>query len=472
MALPNVMQTGRSGMVAAKAQMNTTSHNIANANTEGYSRQRTDQAADQAVPHGNHSFIGRGVLLERTHRINDEYVEKQLRNVGRELGNLEEKDFALKQTEDIFNEMGGEGLNRMVSKFFNDFRKLANDPDSEAVRHAVRESSEAMINDFHRVRGQVEELRSHLDARIEGYTREVNSLTTELRDINQKIKVLEAGGAPANDLNDHRDLIVKKLNGYLDLQSHKDKDGAINLDVRGIGPLVNGPTAETFSVHRSPRDNEGKDDNVLSVHSTGSARGDVTHTIKGGKLGALLEVRDGNLTGVLGRLDELAKAITDSVNAVHVEGFNREGEKGNLFFRALGTQERAAKEFGLSEAVKADVNNIAAAAAGDAPSDNRVAVAISQIQNMRLMNDGKSSVDDFYNSIVSDVGVAAGRTRGSLVQQKDIEQNLNKVREQNSGVSLDEETANLMQFQHAYDASARVISVADECLKTVLALGR
>jgi flagellar hook-associated protein 1 len=472
MALPNVMQTGRGGMVAAKAQMSTSSHNIANANTEGYSRQRTDQKADMAVPHGPKSYIGTGVQLARTQRINDHYVEKQLRNVGRELGNLEERDFALKQAEDIFNEMGGEGLNRLVSKFFNDFRKLGNDPDSEAVRHSVRESSQAMVNDFHRVRSQVEELRSHLDARIDGYSREVNAITKELTDLNTKIKVLENGGAPANDLNDHRDLLVKKLNSYLDIQTHNDKDGGVNIDVRGIGPLVNGPNHETFTVHRTPQDAQGKAVNALSIHSTGAAMGDVTHTLKGGKLGALLEVRDQTLTDVLGRLDELAKAITDSVNAVHTEGFTRDGTQGVAFFKQIDSQDRAAAEFGLSDSVKANVNNIAAAAAENAPSDNRIAVAISQIQNMRLMNGGRSSVDDFYNSIVSDIGVASGRARSNLTQQKDIELNLNKIREQNSGVSIDEETANLLQFQHAYDASARVIQVADECLKTVLNIGR
>lgn len=472
MAIPNVMQTGRSGMVAAKAQMATTSHNISNANTEGYSRQRTDQKPDNPVAHGTHSFIGRGTLLSRTGRINDQYVEKQLRNSGRELGHLEEKDFALKQTEDIFNEMGGEGLNRIVAKFFNDFRKLGNDPDSEAVRHAVRESSQAMINDFHHLRSQVEGLRNHIDARIEGYSRDVNAIAKDITELNIKIKSMEIGGAPANDLNDQRDLLVKKLYSYMDLQSHSDKDGGINIDVKGIGPLVNGPNHETLRIERTPKDSEGKDVNSLSIFSSSSANGDVTHTLKGGKIGALLEVRDQTLGKVLDQLDELAKAITDSVNEIHFQGFSREGETGHFFFKPLDSKDKASAEFGLSESIKENVNNIAAAAAENAPSDNRIALAISQVQNMRLMNDGKSSLDDFYNSIVSEVGVHAGRTKTSLAQQKDIDNNLTKMRDQISGVSIDEETANLLQFQQMYDASARVINVADECLKTVLALGR
>jgi flagellar hook-associated protein 1 FlgK len=176
MPLPNVMQTGKSGMVAAKAQMATTSHNISNANTEGYSRQRVQQKADNPTPFGQKNLIGQGVLLQRTERINDNYIEKQIRTAAKDLSGMEEKDLALKQTEDIFNEMGGEGLNRMVSKFFNEFRKLGNEPDNEAVRQSVRESTSAMANDFRRLRSSVEEVREHLDSRIEGFTQEANGL--------------------------------------------------------------------------------------------------------------------------------------------------------------------------------------------------------------------------------------------------------------------------------------------------------
>jgi len=466
------MQTGKSGMVAAKAQMATTSHNISNANTEGYSRQRVQQKADNPTPFGQKNLIGQGTLLARTERVNDNYIEKQIRSAARDLSHLEEKDLALKQTEDIFNEMGGEGLNRLVAKFFNDFRKLGNEPDNEAVRQSVRESTAAMANDFHRLRGSVEEVRTHLDSRIEGFTKEANSLADQVKDLNIKIKVQELSGAPANDLRDQRDLTMKRLSTYVDTSIHLDKDGAFNVDIKGVGPLVSGPNAEKFSVNRSPDDGEGKPENSFSIGFTGSASGDVTHSISGGKLGALLEVRDQTLSSILNRLDELASTITESVNAIHREGVTSYGTKGVDFFKQLDGKERASQYIGLSDAITNDVNQIAAAATPDSPGDNRIAVAISQIQNMRVMENGNSTLDSFYNGIVSDVGVVAGRNRNSLVQQKDISMQLDKMREQISGVSMDEETANLLQFQRAFDASAKVISVADQCLETVLNLRR
>jgi flagellar hook-associated protein 1 FlgK len=472
MPLPNVMQTGKSGMVAAKAQMATTSHNISNANTEGYSRQRVQQKADNPTPFGQKNLIGQGTLLARTERINDNYIEKQIRTAARDLSSMEEKDLALKQTEDIFNEMGGEGLNRMVSKFFNEFRKLGNEPDNEAVRQSVRESTQAMANDFRRLRSSVEEVRSHLDSRIEGFTAEANSLADQVKDLNIKIKVQELSGAPANDLRDQRDLAMKKLSTYVDTAVHLDKDGAYNVDIKGVGPLVSGPNAEKFSVRRSPADEEGKPENSFSLGYTGSASGDVTHAVKGGKIGALLEVRDQTLSSILNRLDEMASTITESVNAIHREGVTRYGTKGVDFFKPLAGTDRASQYIGLSDAIANDVNQIAAGAIPDAPGDNRIAVAISQLQNMRVMENGNATMDSFYNGIVSDVGVVAGRNRNALVQQKDISMQLDKMREQISGVSMDEETANLLQFQRAFDASAKVISVADQCLETVLNLRR
>ena len=459
-------------MVASKAAMSTAGHNIANANTDGFSRQRvqTESAVSNTSP-GRHQ-IGTGTMLSRVERINDEYVEKSIRNAGREMSHLEEKDLMLRQVEDIFNEMNGDGLNRLISKFFNEFRRLSNEPDNEAVRQSVRESSQAMVNDFHRLRTEVDSVREHIDARIEGYVREVNASADDLRDLNMRIKVAEVGGAVPNDLLDKRDMALRKLGTFMDLNMHKAEDGGYKVDIKGVGPLVSTTEAQKFEVERTGADHQGKEANSLDIRTSSNTTGIVTHLLKGGKLGALLEVRDQILSQVRDRLDDLAYTLTSAVNEIHEQGFTRNGMQGVAFFKQLGDRGRAAELFELSDAVKANVNNIAAAAQADAPSDNRIAIAISGIQGQKLMNGAKSTMDDWYNSIISDVGVAASKTRGAMTQQHDIVTQLGKIRDQISGVSIDEETTALMQFQHAFDASAKVIQVADECLKTVLDLRR
>jgi flagellar hook-associated protein 1 FlgK len=388
------------------------------------------------------------------------------------MAHLEEKDVVLRQTEDIFNEMGGEGVNRLMAKFFNEFRKLSNDPDSEAVRQSVRESSQALVHDFHRIRKEVEEVRRHIDARLEGHVSEVNSLAKELKDLNLKIKSIEVAGASPNDLLDQRDAVLRKLGSYMDLSMHKDNQGAYFVDVKGVGPLVAGSQVEKFWVERSPADENGKPEAAFDLKTGANVRGKVTHTVSGGKIGALLEARDKTLSTVLDRLDEMAFTLSGAVNEIHRQGFTRTGAQGMDFFKGLSQRHRAAEFIGLSSDVSANVNNIATAAIPDAPGDNRIAIAISGLQNARILSEGKAGFDDFYNSIISDVGVVSSRNRSTMNQQKDILTQLGKMRDQISGVSIDEETTNLLQFQHAFDASAKVIQVADEMLKTILELKR
>jgi flagellar hook-associated protein 1 FlgK len=473
MAIPNIINTGRSGLVAAKAAIATTGHNITNANTEGFSRQRVQ--TEVAEPRGGQwgkNTIGTGTKISRIERINDEYIEKQIRNANRELSHFEEKDMSLRQIEDIFNEMNGDGLNRLISRFFNEFRKLSDEPESLAVRESVREATKAMVNDFHRLRREVDEVRRHLDSKVEGYSSEVNSYVSQVADLNKKIRALEPTGGPPNDLLDQRDVALKKLGSYLDITAHKDNHGNFNVDIRGVGPLIAGGESEHLYVERTSADSQGKPEQAFDVKTSGSVPGTITHQIKGGKLGAVMEVRDKTISTILSRLDEMAYTISASVNEIHKQGYTPSGVKDILFFKPMAQKERAAEFLSLSDEIQDSIDNIATAAIPEAPGDNRIAIAISRLQNQKMMNNGYSSADEWYNSIVSDVGVATSKNRFVLNQQKDIMNQLNKVRDQISGVSIDEETTNLLQFQHAFDASAKVIQVADELLKTVLALKR
>lgn len=485
--VPNVMHTGRSGMMASKAAIATTGHNIANANTEGYSRQRVHTEA-QVPPFkaGDKRHIGMGVNISRVDRVNDEYLNRQIQNTSRELAHFEEKGLALQQLEDVFNEMNGDGLNRLIAQFFNEFRKLANDPNSEAVRQSVKEATQAMVNDFRRIRKEVVETQRHLDARIAGYVAEMNSLTKDIAELNTKIKAAGINDNCPPDLLDQRDEALKKLASYMDLSIHADESGMFNVDIKGVGPLITGAIRETLSVGRTPHGEKiernlaniddsitvEKADNLLDVRSTGSAQGAITHSLKGGKIGALIELRDKTMTTALDRLDELAHTISLGVNEIHRQGFDRYGNQGVSFFRNLSAKHRAAEYLDLSDEIKTDANFIATAAQPDAPGDNRIAMSIANLQNLKVMGNGNVSFDDWYNSIVSDVGVLAAKNKSSLSQQKNIQTQLSKMRDQISGVSIDEETANLLQYQHTFDAAAKVIQIADEMLATVLELRR
>lgn len=471
MGLPDVMRTGHSGMMAAKTAISTTGHNITNANTEGYSRQRVETETAPTKSRYGKAHIGTGTQVANVTRINDEYLDKHIRSTNRDLLHYEEKELSLKQLEDVFNEMNGDGLNRIMSKFFNEFRKLSNDPDNEAVRQSVRESTNALANDFKRIRTEVDEIRKHIDSRISGYVTEINDTAEQIKELNLKIRVESGNAAAPNDLLDKRDQLLKKLASYMEVSVHKDNHGNVNVDIKGSGPLITGPNNNKFWVERAPADGEGKPDNAYNILSDAAASRNVTHILSGGKLGALVDVRDKTLSTVLDRIDDIAFQLAKAVNEVHSKGVTRYGTTGVKFFKEPTQKERAAEMLALSDEVSSNVNNIAAASAPNSPGDNRVAIAISGLQGIKIMNEGQVSFDDHYNSIVSDIGVLAARNRNSVSQQKDINSQLSKVREQVSGVSIDEETSNLLQYQHLFDASARVINVADEMMKTILSLG-
>ncbi len=475
MGILSVLQTGKSGMNTAKAGIATSGHNIANAGSEGFSRQRVQSEADITLQMSGNAAsnpLGQGSRVSRVERINDEYLERQLREGARDLAHHEEKQVYLNQIEDVFNEMNGDGLNRVIARFHNDFRKLSNDPTSEAIRQSVRESSEAMVRDFRRLRSEVESIRGHIDNRIEGSIKELNALAKEVAELNEKISQTETQACDgANDLKDRRDLLIKKINQYVDVSTHKDSSGAYNVNIKGVGPLVTGVLVQDYNLARHQgNDAEGVVDASIQIRRSAHGGEFITGRFAGGKLGAQIAVRDQAVNKTLERLDELAYNLSNAVNELHEKGYTADGATGIRYFQKLDSLKGAAANLALTGDIRDSVHNIATALQPGAPSDNRNALAIANIQNAGLMNGGKTSVDDFYNSIVSEVGVASARNRESAGQQQSIQTQLAKVRDQVSGVSIDEETTNLMQFQHAFDASARVIKVADEMLNTVLSL--
>lgn len=472
MGILNVLQSGKSGMTTAKAGIATAGHNISNAGTEGFSRQRVKSEANVAkqLAGGGGPYVGEGSKLSKIERINDEYLEKQLREGSRNLSYHEEKQVFLNQVEDVFNEMNGDGLNRLVARFFNDFRKLSNDPTSEAIRESLRESSQSMVKDFRRLRTETSQVRTHIDNRIEGYMRELNDWAKELSDLNRRIAYSETQGHETADLQDRRDSIVKKIGEYVNTSVHKQENGMLSVDVKGVGPLVTGPTVQTFDVGRAPAQPDGGPENSLQIARSQHAHTYITSGFQGGKLGALIEARDQSVSMVLERLDKLAFSVSNAVNDVHKKGFTVDGKTNIGFFKPVDTVSGAAEMLNLSDEVMSSTANIAVALQPGAPGDNRNALAISNLQNIQLLNNGHTTIDDFYNSIVSEIGVSTARNNEALGQQRSILTQLNKVREQVSGVSIDEETTNLMQFQHAFDASARVVKAADEMLDTILSL--
>lgn len=471
--ISSMMDTGRRSMMNSQTALQTVGHNIANKSTEGYSRQRVEIQANEPVGHGK-LRIGTGSKTAIINRVNNPYLEKQIGGERAKLGYFDGKGDALVRVEQVYNEQINKGLNTSISEFFNSFRDFSVNPESLATRTLVRETAASLGQDFKRVSGHLTEIQNDIDQQIRTHVYEINELTREVAQLNEKIRVVQVTGSPANDERDRRDLLIKQLGDKINIRWAEGDDGIVTITAGNTALLVSGFESKELEVASTPARGSKGNSNVDIVYRNSAASEPfvVTHEMKGGRIGGLLEIRDQTINEMHSRLNQMAVQLSESVNEVHRQGFDVYNTHAGDFFQVDLNAEKVAETLSLSDAVQKDAGRIASAAQPFAPGDNTIASKISQLQFQQVMEEGKSTFDEFYNSMVGQVGVLTRRARSAQESQNDIIKQLTNIRESISGVSLDEETTKLIEYQKSFDASARLIRTADEMFDTVLNIKR
>ena len=182
--MPDLLNIGNTGLTASKKSLETTSHNIANVNTEGYSRQKVIQTTNIPVDKGG-LIQGTGARVTGISRSHDSFVEKRLGQATTEHNFFKERAEQLEQVENIFNEIDGDGLNKVLNKFYNSFRELANQPENETIRSVVRDSAQLVSQDFKRIRGSLDGLARQVDKRLEQEIEEINQASHNIAGLNK-----------------------------------------------------------------------------------------------------------------------------------------------------------------------------------------------------------------------------------------------------------------------------------------------
>lgn len=462
-----MMDTGKRSLMNSQTALQTVGHNIANKSTEGFSRQRVELLSNVPIGEGNLQ-IGMGARAGVVTRVNNPWLEKQIQKEGMNMGFQDSRADALARVEQVYNEQANKGLNQYMTDFFNSFRELSNNPESLASRTMVRESAVALGKDFGRVVGQLRGVQEDLDGQIKTTVEEVNQISKEIASLNEKIQIIEVQNTPANDERDRRDLLLKKLGEKIDISWAEGKDGMVTVTAGRTAILVSGVGSSELSAKQS-----GNGDRV-AVYYMGSpgSPANITEQITGGRIGGALDVRDHVIEDLLGHVDKMAYTLSKEVNKAHIEGFDKYGKSGVLFFEMPESQKGAAASFALNKTIYNDVSKIAAGVQPGAPGDNTVANVISALQYKQVMDEGTSTLDDYYNTQVGQIGAVVQRAIKAQESQKNVIGQLTNIRESISGVSLDEETTKMIEFQKTYDASARLIKTADEMFDTVLSLKR
>ena len=456
------LNIGRTALSVQQTAINVTGHNIANVNTEGYTRQRVNMESTSSSGYAT-GTIGTGVGIENVERIFDKFVQNQISSQNQELGYWEGMKEYLDQVEIVFNEANGVGISTAMDDFWNAWNDVANNPSGYVERISLLSKSSTMAMTFNQSHDSLTRLQDHISGGIEAALNDVNLKAGQVKDLNQQILQMEGSGQTANDLRDQRDLLVKEISRLIDVNTSEDSNGNVNVFTSDGHPLVSGTYSWTLSTAVDPA--SPLQDDIIWNGGDGTTV-DITGSITGGKIKGMLDVRDSVIPEYVDRLNQLAGSVIDGVNTLHGSGSDLNGDDGGVFFNAPGASD-AAKT--IAVAIE-DTDLIAAAASGEGAGGNFTALSIAELQNSLSMETGTATFGDFYRSLVSEVGNAVSSANNNLSNKTAMIDQLENYRESISGVSLDEEMVNLVKYQHAYDAAAKLISTVDEMLDSLLNL--
>jgi flagellar hook-associated protein 1 FlgK len=451
-SLLSIMDTSLSAMWAARVAIQTVGHNIANASTPGFSRQEVMLGARQplVLPYGS---LGRGVNVLGIRRATDEFLLANHRAQTSRLASYTEVDSALQEIEAILGSVDNDHLGNAISEFFGAWSDLATPQAEPALKTAVLSAARNLVADFHAIDSSLDELEQNLESTLEGAVDEFNGLLQQIADLNQEIMSAQANGTPANDLHDQRDNLLLELSQMTRLTSVERDDGTLDVIIEGR-TMVTRTHAEQID-RRWVDTGDGWDLSLV----TASTRRPVA--LGEGQLSGFLQARDEQVRQVREGLDELAALLAEKVNAIHQQGHSG-GSTGLSFFSGS-----SARDLEINPPLLEDSDLVATSRSGLA-GDNDVALEIAALADLPLGGEGGRSLNDRYRGLVTDIASQRSRYEFLLESQTNIvgavEMRLDAIR----GVSLDEEGANLVRYQNAYDASARVISTVQDMFDSLM----
>ncbi|MCC7044644.1 MAG: flagellar hook-associated protein FlgK [Acidobacteria bacterium] len=449
------LSVATSGLTAARTGLDVTGNNIANINTPGYAR-RTLQLAE--LPPHDGTSAGRGVEVVQIRALRDLYIEGR---IGREQGGKARDAVVLEGVQGVEAAIGlpGESIDARLTAFFDGFSALANDVTSITARDTVVREGQLLGEAFGALSDRLAEMQRVHDRSLRDSVVELNQLATTVAQLNGRIVT---GGADVDALRDERSVALTRMAELANVNVLNRADGAVDVTVSSGHALVVG--ANPYAVTVTPQAPSG-------FVSLGLADLDITSQLSGGRIGGLLELRDTKLPAYRTGLDQLAHDIASQVNALHVTGFDGTGAPGGNFFNAPASVAGAAASLSVTAAVAADPRLVAGSGTTSV-GDNQVARAIAGLRDSRVMSGGSATAAEAWATFVYQVGSDVRAAEASSATRDQIVRQLERLRDQYSGVSLDEEAANLMRYQRSYEASARFFTTIVDTLDTLMAMVR
>ncbi len=431
------LETALRGLLAHQRALDVTAHNIANANTIGYTRQRAELRETPPYDEvGVAGGLGTGVDVVAYARARDAFLDTQVRAQRMLVSYYEAREDGLRQVELALSEPSDNGLSSLLGRFWSAWQDVATTPESPATRQALVQAGIALAGGLQSLRGQLVTVASQAQDAATLTIGELNDVVAEIAALDGQITTMVASGLPPNnDLLDRRDLLLDRLSSLVNLTKTDEADGSVTLKV-GTFTLLQG----------------GVQTVVGSVSDLGS-------DLASGKLAGLvaLEQTIAGSGGYIERLDSVAASLIQAVNAVQLSGYTLAGTAATVPF-FVGT---SAADIAVDPSLQADPSLVAASSQPGQPGNGENALAAAALR-------GQATVDGAYASLVASIGSDAQDAIRSAANAEVLANALENRRDSVIGVSLDEEMTNLVRFQRGYQAAARVLSAMDEMLEVLI----
>ena len=458
--LSALMHSSLSALQADQAALDVTAKNVANQNTVGYTREVVQWQAGDSVSLSNGAeggvTLGSGPVSQRD-RVLEQRVQQQTQSQTQSAA----MESALQQVQNIFNLSSTTGspgttvLGAATDTFFNSLSALANSPADTSTRQSVLTAANGLAAAFNSAAKQISQISAGLDQKVGSIVGQVNALTAKVADLNSKITVLPAG-VDGGQLEDQRQSAIAQLSKLVGLNQISAEHNGISLTTTSGQVLVGANTAYALATTQVNG----------TTHVIASGGNDITAGISGGELGGVIAARDTALPKYMATLDSMATAIATNVNQVNTQGVDAYGSAGQGLF---GSQPGGGVAATLA-VTTGDPKKIAAAAVGEGSAGGTNALALADLNTANLV--GGSTVATFFASFLNTMGSDTAAASADTVTQQTMLTQLTTQRDSLSGVSLDEEAANLTQYQRSYEAAARVFSIVNTLMANAINLGQ
>ena len=440
-------------MLTQQGALRATTDNISNLNTPGYSRRRPVITEEPPAYQGG-ILVGRGATLSSIESIRDRILDLRIAAEQQKQGANDAYLSSMSGVEVFFTD-GEDSLGGRIQTFFNSLDRLSTSPYDVSLRQAVLVSAGNMAQSFNDLAGKLQSESKQIDLGVGQSVEEVNRLAASLAQLNQEVTARNTLGQDAGQVEDQRTELLKQLASKIDVNVTDSPDGWTISTVRG-NTLVVGGSSYVLTTRLDPATNTG---HVVA------GTDDITSGITGGQLGGLLRARDQDIASLTNQLDDFAFSLSTALNAAHSAGFDATGAPGGTLFTIPATSVGAA---GTMRLAISDAQQIAASTAPGVADNGNVTKLLSA-RDRGVING--QTPGNAYSSLVYQVGGNISNTNIDSQAGEIVLQQLEALRGSISGVSLDEEAANLVRFQRAFEASARVIQTVNELLSTAVNLG-